>query len=482
MPWAPLTSFVGREREAAELAGLVREHRLVTVTGPGGVGKTRLAAEVARAAAGQFPDGVLLRRAWERCLTRRGCRSGWRRRLGVRQVRGRSAREVVAGLLAPRRLLLVLDNCEHVLDAAAELCGELLKVADDVRLLATSREQLWVGGEARYRLSPLELPGSDDPAEIGRSAAVTLFTERAQRSRPAASPSARRTRRWWRGWWRGWTGCRWRSSWRRRGWRRSGWPGWLTALTTRCGCWSGKDSLAAGRHRSLAAVADWSYQLLSAAEQRVFRRLAVFPGPFTLEARRGGGGPEAGPVVLRLVDCSLVAPPRPGPDQRMRYAMLQTLRAYGLARLAEAGRRAGADGGAGRVRAVRGGAGRGRAGGNQDRELAALRWLDAEDATLGRALGWALEHDPDAALALATALAPWWLLRGRMAEGYAQLAAAPPGPPRPAGAGLRAGLAGVPVQLRGQPRQQPGPLHRGLRGRRGARHRRRRCTPWLAGP
>jgi len=423
VPWAPLTSFVGREREAAELAGLLRDHRLVTVTGPGGVGKTRLAAEVARAAAGQFPDGVHFAGLGAVSDPAR-VPSAVAAALGVRPAPGRPAREAVAGLLAPRRLLLVLDNCEHVLEAAAELCGELLKVADDVRLLATSREPLRVGGEVRYRLPPLELPGSDDPAQIGRSEAVALFAERARHADPqfalgdGDAPLAARV-----------VG------------RLDGMPlaielaaarvealglaGLADRVDDALRLLEDRGVLAAARHRSLAAVADWSYRLLSAAERGVFRRLAVFPGPFTLEGAEAVAGPEAGPVVLRLVDCSLVAPPRRGPDGRMRYALLQTLRAFGLARLAEAGgEREAAAALAGFALSVAGQAGAGLQAGGQDGELAALRWLDAEDATLGRALGWALEDDPGAALALATALAPWWLQRGRMGEGYAQLAAA----------------------------------------------------------
>jgi predicted ATPase len=105
---------------------------------------------------------------------------------------------------------------------------------------------------------------------------------------------------------------------------------------------AGGDRLAAGRHRSLAAAAQWSYQLLTGAEQRVFRAVSVFPAPFTLEAAEAVAGREAVPAVLRLVDCSLLVPPRPGPDGRPRYAMLETLRGYGAGLLAEAGEDAGA--------------------------------------------------------------------------------------------------------------------------------------------
>src|SRR5215831_12633504 len=136
-----LTSFVGRAEQLAEVAGLLGECRLVTVTGPGGVGKTRLAGDLAR--------GVPLAEA-----------------------------------LAGRQLLLVLDNCEHLAAAVADLCGALLLAADDVRVLATSREPLRVPGEACYRLPPLGLPGPGGSAGIAGSEAVMLFAERARRVDP----------------------------------------------------------------------------------------------------------------------------------------------------------------------------------------------------------------------------------------------------------------------------------------------------------
>ena len=111
----------------------------------------------------------------------------------------------------------------------------------------------------------------------------------------------------------------------------------LGSLDDRLALLAGGDRLAAGRHRSLAAAAQWSYQLLADQEQRVFRLLSVFPAPFTLEAAEAVAGQAAAPAVLRLVECSLLVPPRPGPDGRSRYAMLETLRAYGAGLLAEAG-------------------------------------------------------------------------------------------------------------------------------------------------
>jgi non-specific serine/threonine protein kinase len=206
--------------------------------------------------------------------------------------------------------------------------------------------------------------------------------------------------------------------------------GLLDRLDDRLGLLVGTDRLAAARQRSLAAAAQWSYELLPGPEQEVFRRLSAFPGPFTLAAAEAVAGPGAGTVVLHLVDCSLVAPPSPGVDGRARYLMLETLRAYGAERLAEAGEQDEVAAALARyalqvaeqaVACIETPAG----------ELAAGRRLDAENATVHQALGWALEHQPQTALRLATALAPWWRLRGQYTDGYALLHAAaadrPPG-------------------------------------------------------
>jgi predicted ATPase/DNA-binding CsgD family transcriptional regulator len=417
---APLTSFIGRAHDVAELAKLLESHRLVTVTGPGGVGKSRLVTEVARQVGDLFPDGVWfieLDAVADAAQVPAVVTSA----LGVQQDPGRPPLEVLVGVLAPRRLLLILDNCEHVLSAVADLCRALLARADDVRVLTTSRERAGVDGEEQYRLSPLRLPASDQPEAVRRSAAGALFAERAGQADPRfalgeeQAPLVARVVA-----------------------RLDGMPLAIELAAARVEALGlaglagriddalrllGGKGLAAARHRSLAAVADWSYRLLTPPEQRVFRRLAVFPGPFTLEAADAVAGPEAGPVVLRLVDCSLLVSARAGADGRARYAMLHTLRAYALTRLREAGEEQETLSAlAGFAWSVAEDAGAGLEAGAS--ELAALRWLDAEDATLSRALAWALEHDPDAALRLATALAPWLRLRGRLAEARERLSAA----------------------------------------------------------
>ena len=407
-----LTSFVGRAGSVREVAGLLEEYRLVTVTGPGGVGKTRLAGEVAGRVAARFADG-----AWLAGLAPvqdpARVPAAVAVALGVREQPGVPAAEAVARVLARRQLLLVLDNCEHVIGAAAALCAGLLQACDDVRVLATSREPLRIAGEAAYRLAPLPVPGPDDAGGVAGAEAVWLFSDRA-RAIDASFALTSENRR----------------DVARLVARLDGMPlaielaaarvealgvaQLLDRLDGRLALLAGGDRLAAGRHRSLAAAAQWSYQLLAEHERRVFRQVSVFPAPFTLEAAEAVAGQGAAPAVLRLVECSLLVPPRPGPDGRMRYAMLETLRGYGAGLLAEAGEQDQAQAALARY-AV--GVAEEAAAGLQTTagEPAAARWLDAEDATMGHVLAWAVERDLDTAVRLVTALSMWWVLRGRLA-------------------------------------------------------------------
>ena len=417
---AVLTSFVGRSGELDEVMELLARYRLVTVTGPGGMGKTRLAGEAARRVADRFADGVWLAElagVADPDLVPATIATA----LGIQQGGG-SAMETLADVLAARQVLLVLDNCEHLIDAVARLCGTLLPAADDVRILATSREPVGVAGEARYRLPPLALPEPGQYQGADGSAAVALFADRACQADPHFTMS-------------GEIG----SAVARLVSRLDGMPlaielaaarvetlglgPLLDRLDDQFSLLASTDRLAPARHRSLAATVEWSYQLLSEEERRVFRRVSVFPGPFTLEAAEVAAGTGAGSALLHLVDCSLIAPPRAGPDGRLRYLMPETLRAYGASRRAKAGEEP--DAAAALTRHALQVAGQSAVGlETRDGEVAAARWLDAEDATVHQALGWALEHDPDAALRLAIALAPWWLLRGRWATGYQLLALA----------------------------------------------------------
>ncbi len=414
---AALTSFVGRTAAAGAVAGLLDQYRLVTVTGPGGSGKTRLAGQVAEQVAGRFADGVWLAelaRVEDPALVAAVVAAA----LGIRDQPGVPGADVLARVLSRQQLLLVLDNCEHLIGAAAELCAGLLLVADDVRILATSREPLRVAGEARYRLGPLALPGPDVAVDAGCEA-VALFTDRARsadaqfaldgKNGPVVARLVTRL-----------DGMPLAIELAAARVEALGVAQLLDRLDDRLGLLTAGDRLAAARQRSLAATVAWSYQLLDDHERRVFRAISVFPGPFTLEAAEAVAGAGAGPAVLRLVDCSLLSPPQAGPDGRSRYVMLETLRAYGTGLLAEAGEGDGAASAlAGYALRVAEQAAAGLQTGAG--ELDAARRLDAEDATLRQALAWAMDHDPAVALRLAVALAPWWSLRGRLAGQYALL-------------------------------------------------------------
>jgi predicted ATPase/DNA-binding CsgD family transcriptional regulator len=408
---AALTSFVGRVQVADQVAAQLGQYRLVTLTGPGGAGKTRLAGEVARRISGRFADGVWL--AELAAVTDPAqVAATVATALGIRDLPSVAPADALADALASRQLLLVLDNCEQVIGAAAELCGRLLLGADDVRVLATSREPLRIAGEVRYRLAPLTLPDPDNLAAAADCEAVRLFADRARRVEPGfaldektAAMVARLVA------------------------RLDGMPlaielaaarvdtlgviQLLDRIDDRFGLLADGDRLAEERQQSLAATVRWSYQLLTEAERRVFRAVSAFPGPFTLDGAEAVAGAGAGRAVLRLVDCSLLLPPRTGPDGRSRYGMLETLRAYGAVLLAEADEEREIT--AALVAYAAEMAGEAALGlFTRSREAESLRYLDAEDATLRDALAWAMEHDPGMAIRLTLALAPWWQLRGRL--------------------------------------------------------------------
>ena len=257
----------------------------------------------------------------------------------------------------------------------------------------------------------------------------------------------------------------------------------LDRLDDRFALLTGGDRLAPARQRSLAATVEWSYQLLDEHERRVFRAVSVFPGPFTLEAAEAVAGPGAGPVVLRLVDCSLLVPPRAGPDGRSRYVMLETLRAYGAGLLAEAGEQDGAAAalagyalrvaGAGRggLQTVDRGAGRGPAGWMPRTPPCGRCWPGRWSTIRPRRCGWRSRWRW------------WWVLRGRLAGQYPLLCRGR----RARRAGQRrvvrrAALARLGRAGLGRSGRGAGPFHRGPRRRRGPAGRPGRWpTPWPAG-
>ena len=244
--------------------------------------------------------------------------------LKVRDQPGVPVAEVLVRVLARQQLLLVLDNCEHVIGAAAELCAGLLAACDDVRVLATSREPLAVAGEARYRLGPLSLPGGDARDEAGGSEAVALFADRARQvdagftldgqTGPVVAGLVARL-----------DGMPLAIELAAARVEALGVSQLADRLDDRFALLTAGDRLAPGRQRSLAATVEWSYRLLGEEERRVFRAVSVFAGPFTLEAAEAVSGEGAEAVVLRLVDCSLLVPPVWRRSRCPRRAVLASL-------------------------------------------------------------------------------------------------------------------------------------------------------------
>ena len=346
------TSFIGRSDAVAKVVGLLDSYRLVTVTGPGGVGKTRLADEVLKRVVGRFADGVAiveLAAVAEPALVAATVATA----LEVHQAAGMSIVDALVDRLSRQQLLLVLDSCEHVLDAAAELCAALLVSADDIKILATSREPLGLPEESRYRLPPLTLPDPNVPGAVVQAEAVALFVERARQLDPdftvdgdSGSVLARLVQRL--------DGMPLAIELAAARVEALGLPQLLDRLDDRFRLLVSANRAATARQRSLEATVDWSYQLLSGSEQRVFRRLAVFPGPFTLDAAEAVAGAEAG--------SDSAAPGRllaAGAARDRARRAIPVLDAGDAARLrpepaAGGGRGAGRGGRAGRARAGRG--------------------------------------------------------------------------------------------------------------------------------
>jgi predicted ATPase/DNA-binding SARP family transcriptional activator len=338
---AALTSFVGRDEDLATVRALVGEYRLTTLTGPGGSGKTRLSVEAARGLHEWLPDGV-----WFVELAPVGDGADVPQAvlaaLGVRdQVLGGPVEgepvDRLAAALGTRRVLLVLDNCEHVVDAVAELADRLLGECPRLRILATSREPLGITGEALWPVEPLALP-PDGAGDALSYAAVRLLADRARAVRPGftvGDDAAAVTRI-----------CR----------ALDGMPLAIELAAARLRTMSaaqlaarlddrfrlltGGSRVALPRHQTLRAVVDWSWELLSEEERVLWRRLAVFAGGATQETaeRVCAGGPVAAdrvlPLLTALAEKSLLVV-----ADGERYRMLETIRAYGLERLDEVGER-----------------------------------------------------------------------------------------------------------------------------------------------
>jgi len=422
-----LSSFVGREREIGEVKRLVVEedkNRLVTLTGPGGCGKTRLALAVAFGVAERFEDGawlVELASLSDPDLMPQAVASA----LKVRETPGRPLAETLMEHLGAKKMLLVLDNCEHLIEACARFAVALLSSCPGLRILATSRESLGIAGETNWTVPSLSVPAAGEDLSaiesLMRYEALRLFVERARSRLPAFELNDENA------------GavvevCR----------RLEGMPlaielaaGRVRVLSVEQIARRLEDSLkllsagdrtAAPRHQTLRATLEWSYGLLSEQERDLFRRLSVFAGGWALEAAEAVGAGEGIEeedvldLLGGLVDKSLVVAEAGGEGEQLRYRMLEPVRQYGLEMLEESGE----------------------AGQSRDRhagwflelaeeaephlkgrwQVAWLERLEREHSNLRAAIRWLLEEDEIRAVArFACALWLFWWYHGHQGEG-----------------------------------------------------------------
>lgn len=325
-----ISTIIGRTSEIQELRDAVHASRLCTVTGSGGLGKTTLSIKTARLLVPEFADGVWLielaplsdaARVWAAVASALG-------------IRGDVGSEAVPEFLSDRQVLLLLDNCEHVLDAAGEVVHELLRRCPRVRVLATSREPLAISGERLFRIAPLELPApGDDFDAIRRRDSVLLFAERAALHRRGfvvdavnAEHVARLCRQL--------DGMPLGIELAAARLRTMTLPALADLLVERLDVLSGRRRDVESRQQTMAELIGWSYDLLNEEEQRVFRRLSVFSGGWTVDAADmvcGCTGSGSFEVVTTLVDKSLVE----YQDDTDRFRMLEPIRQYATTRLVE---------------------------------------------------------------------------------------------------------------------------------------------------
>ncbi|HZT42937.1 MAG TPA: tetratricopeptide repeat protein [Chthonomonadaceae bacterium] len=421
-----LTSFIGREREIQEVKELLTKTRLLTLVGSGGSGKSRLALQVAADLIEQYPDGVWLvelASLSDPALVPQAVATALR----VQEEPGRSLLQTLADTLKPKRLLLLLDNCEHLLNACAQLADALMRVSSQLTILASSREALGITGERSYRIPSLLLPDGAlrTPVEtLMQCDSVRLFADRATTYLPSFAvthtnaPAVAQI-------------CR----------RLDGIPLAIelaaarvrvlpaeqiaTRLDDRFRLLTGGSRAALPRQQTLRALIDWSYDLLSEPEKILLSRLSVFAGGWTLEAAEAVcadeqvEGWEVLDLMASLVDKSLVAFEQT--TAKARYRLLETVRQYARDRLAE---REEAPPLRGRHRDYYLALAVETAPHLQGPEMmVGLDTLETEHDNLRTALAWCREDagDPQAGLRLAKALLRFWEMRGYLTEGREHL-------------------------------------------------------------
>ncbi|MEU0154686.1 BTAD domain-containing putative transcriptional regulator [Micromonospora fulviviridis] len=476
---AELTSFVGRDADVAAVRGLVAEHRLTTLIGPGGSGKTRLATETARTMVGDLPDGVWLVElaaigadgdVAQATLTGLGLRDAL---LGS----GPSA-DPADGLIAAireRETLLILDNCEHVIESAARFADRVLGECRRLRILATSREPLGITGEALWSVEPLAVPTGASPGEIASSPAVRLLRDRAGAVRKDLGVDEHTLSTMVRV-------CR----------ALDGMPLAIELAAARLRTMSinqlanrlddrfrlltSGSRTALPRHKTLRAVVDWSWELLTDAERTVLRRLSVFSGGASLEAAErvcAGDTVEQDDVLELLTSLAEKSLLLSEGDGAPRYRMISTIKEYAADRLAEAG-----ESDLARQAHLAYFTELAETAEPHLRRAEQLEWLatlEAEHDNIGAAMRGAIAAgEAQAAMRLAAAAGWYWWLGGRRAEGI-ELMIAATGVPGEVTDDVRAMTYGLVVLFvtsgRGDEHQGAEWIHKAYRFSQQSRHR-----------
>jgi predicted ATPase/DNA-binding SARP family transcriptional activator len=434
----PLTSFVGREAEITEVAHLLQTTRLLTLSGPGGTGKTRLALEAATKLLNDYPNGVWLVELAplaDPTLVAQTMAAT----LGVREQPGRTILDALMDYLRAKTMLLILDNCEHLIDSCAQLAESLLRAAPRLKLLASSREALGIAGETAYRVPSLSLPVSQQLSNLdalSQNDCVHLFVDRAlaayppfrfkEKNAPAIADICRRL---------------------------DGIPLALELAAARVAVFSpeeiaarlddrfrlltGGSRTALERHQTLRALIDWSHDLLADAERGLFRQLSVFAGGWTFEAAEAVCSElNVLNLLTQLVNKSLVMVEEQA--EGTRYRLPETIRQYARDKLFESGEAEQvrdrhldfflrfAEAAERKLRSAE--------------QLACLERVEIEHDNVRTALAWSLESGKsESTLRLAGALYYFWLLRGYFSEGHKWLDDALALTERKQGEGLSAG-------------------------------------------